>query len=179
MEESAFAVHGTHVARVHDRYSLCFEVTVATPAYDAFTRAATPAGEAARMPAGWGDRLRRLSLDVRQVAHDHLELAVLEAQRAQQAFVRTVAAAVVVSVLVATAWLGIVAALIVWLTEVVSWPAALLIGAATCLAMAGGIAWWVMHHLPDMMFSATLRQLKATAKAEEEADHGNDDQARA
>jgi len=148
---------------------------VATPAFDAFTHAATPAGDAARVPSGWGDRLRRLALDARQVAHDHLELAVLEAQRAQQVFVRTVAAAILVSVLAATAWLGIVAALIVWLTEVVSWPVALLIGAATCLAVAGVIVWWVIKHAPEMMFSATLRQLKATAQAEEEADHGNDD----
>lgn len=147
-----------------------------TPAYDAFDPAATPAGEAARVPSGWGDRLRRLALDVRLVAHDHLELAILEAQRAQQVFVRTVAAAIIVSVLAATAWLGIVAALIVWLTEVVSWPVALLIGAATCLAIAGGIVWWVVEHAPEMMFSATLRQLKATAKAEDEADHGTDDE---
>jgi uncharacterized membrane protein YqjE len=148
---------------------------VATPAFDAFPHAAPPAGGAARLPSGWGDRLRRLALDVRLVAHDHLELAVLEAQRAQQVFVRTVAAAIVVSVLVATAWLGIVAALIVWLTEVVAWPVALLIGAATCLVFAGAIVWWVKQHLPEMMFSATLRQLRATATAEDEADHGNDE----
>jgi uncharacterized membrane protein YqjE len=147
---------------------------VATPAYDAFPHAATPAGETARIPSGWGDRVRRLALDVRQVAHDHLELAILEAQRAQQVFVRAVAAGVAVAVLVATAWLGIVAALIVWLTEAVSWPVALLIGALACLAVAGGIVWWIMKHLPEMMFSATLRQLRATAQAEDEADHGND-----
>jgi uncharacterized membrane protein YqjE len=148
---------------------------VATPTYEAFSSAGTtPAGRAARAPSGWGDRVRRLALDVRHVAHDHLELAVLEAQRAQQVFVRTVAAAVIVSVLAATEWLGIVAALIVWLTEVVSWPVALLIGAGSCLALAGGLVWWVVEHAPEMMFSATLRQLKASAKAEDEADHGSD-----
>jgi uncharacterized membrane protein YqjE len=151
---------------------------VATPAYDAFSSSAT--GAAARMPSGWSDRLRRLSMDVRHVAHDHLELAILEAQRAQQVFVRTVAAAIFVSVLAATAWLGIVAAIIVWLTEVVSWPVALLIGAGACLLIAGGIVWWVTKHLPEMMFSATLRQLNATVHAEDEADHGSDeDQAKA
>ncbi|HVE48235.1 MAG TPA: phage holin family protein [Casimicrobiaceae bacterium] len=147
---------------------------MATPAYDAFSDAATPAGNA-RIPTGWPDRIRRLALDLRLVAHDHLELALLEAQSAQQAFVRIVAAAVFVSVLAATAWLGIVAALIVWLTEVVSWPVALLIGAAACIAIAGVIVWYVMKHLPDLMFSATLRQLKATARAEDEADHGSDE----
>ena len=145
---------------------------MASPAYDAF-RAASPAGAAARLPSGWGERIRRIITDVRQIGHDHVELAVLEAQRAGQVLVRTIAAAVAVSVLAATAWLGIVAALVVWLTEAVSWPVALLIGAASCLAVAGGIVWWVMKHLPEMMFSATLRQLRATAQGEEEADDGD------
>ena len=146
---------------------------MATPAHDAFRRAATPAGAAARLPSGWGDRIRRIVTDVRQISHDHVELAVLEAQRAGQVLVRTIAAAVAVSVLAATAWLGIVAAVVVWLTEAVSWPVALLIGAGACLAVAGGIVWWVTKHLPEMMFSATLRQLRATAQGEEEADDGD------
>ena len=148
---------------------------MATPAYDAFSPAATPTGAAARLPSGWADRVRRLVLDVRQVAHDHVELVVLEAQRASQVLVRTIAAAVAVSVLAATAWLGIVAAAVVWLTEAVSWPVALLIGAAACLLVAGGIVWWVMKQLPEMMFSSTLRQLKATAKGEDEAEDDDDD----
>jgi uncharacterized membrane protein YqjE len=130
--------------------------------------AATPAGRAARIPSGWGDRLRRLMLDVRLLAHDHAELAVLEAQRAGQTLVRTLAAAVAVSVLAATAWLGIVAAFVVWMTDAgISWPVALLIGAAACLAVAGGIAWWVASHAEEMMFSATLRQLQASKEAVE------------
>lgn len=144
---------------------------MATPAHDAF-RHATAAGAAARAPSGWADRIRRIVTDVRQISRDHIELAVLEAQRAGQVLVRTIAAAVAVSVLAATAWLGIVAALVVWLTEAVSWPVALLIGAAACLAVAGAIVWWVMKQVPEMMFSATLRQLRATAQGEEEADDG-------
>jgi uncharacterized membrane protein YqjE len=144
---------------------------LATPAHDFYPPAATPAGAAARTPSGWADRIRRLVLDVRLVAHDHVELLVLEAQRASQVLIRTIAAAVVVSVLVATTWLGIVVALVVWLAETVPLPVALLIGAVACLALAGGIVGWMMKHLPEMMFSATLRQLRATAQAEEEADH--------
>jgi uncharacterized membrane protein YqjE len=110
--------------------------------------------------------VRRLVLDIRLLANDHAELAVLEAQRAGQTLVRTLVAAVVIAVLAATAWLGIVAAVIVWITEAgVSWPVALLIGAVACLAVAGGIAWWVMKHAEEMMFSATLRQLRASKEA--------------
>lgn len=135
--------------------------------------AATPSS-AAHVPVGWADRLRRLVLDVRLVANDHIELAVLEAQRASQVLVRSIAAAVVISMLVATAWLGLVVALVVWLAEHMPLPVALLIGAGACLVLAGVIGWWVVKHAPEMMFSATLRQLKATAKAEDEAERDDD-----
>jgi uncharacterized membrane protein YqjE len=129
----------------------------------AFAAAATPTGAAARIPSGWGDRLRRLALDVRLIAQDHAELAVLEAQRAGQTLIRAIVAAVVISVLAATAWLGLVAAILVWITDAgVSWPVALLIGAVACLAAAGGIGWWVSRQAEDLMFSATLRQLRAS-----------------
>lgn len=146
-----------------------------TPADRASPAPDTTVYGSSSVPAGWADRLRRLILDVRLVAHDHVELLVLEAERASQALVRSIAAAVVISVLVATAWLGLVVAAVVWLAENMPLPAALLIGAIACLALAGGIAWWVMKHLPDLMFSATLRQLKATAQADDEADHDADD----
>ena len=130
--------------------------------------AATATGAAARLPSGWGGRLRRLSRDLRLLAHDHAELAVLEAQRAGHTLVRTLVAAVAISVLAATAWLALVAALLVWITEAgLSWPVALLIGAATCLAIAGLIGWWVAKHADEMMFSATLRQLQASKQAVE------------
>ena len=148
---------------------------MATPSPSAFSSSATPAGAAAHVPSGWADRIRRIALDIRLVANDHIELAVLEAQRASQVLVRSIAAAVVISVLVATAWLSIVVAIVVWLAEHMPLPAALLIGAAACLALAGGIGWWVVKHAPEMMFAATLRQLKATAKAEDEAERDEDE----
>ena len=146
---------------------------MATPAYDWTSRPAPLPGDAAAGPSGWADRIRRLILDVRLVAHDHVELLVLEAQRASQVLIRTIAAAVVISVLVATAWLGLVGALVVWLAEHMPLPASLLVGAAACLVVAGGIGWWVAKHAPEMMFAATLRQLRATANAEDEAVDGD------
>lgn len=141
---------------------------------DPYASAATPSS-AAHPSLGWADRIRRLALDVRLVANDHIELAILEAQRASQVLVRSIAAAVVISVLVATAWLSIVVAIVAWLAEHMPLPAALLIGAGACLALAGAIGWWVVKHAPEMMFEATLRQLKATANAEDEAERDEDD----
>jgi uncharacterized membrane protein YqjE len=133
------------------------------------TAALTSTGAAARVPSGWGDRTRRIVLDLKQIARDHAELAVLEAQRASQAFVRVVVAAVAISVLGATAWLALVAAIIVWITDAgVSWPVALLIGAGACLAAAGGIVFWIKKNVSEMLFSATLRQLKASAGADDD-----------
>lgn len=137
----------------------------------ATTAPLTSTGAAARIPAGWGDRARRIFLDLRQLARDHTELAVLEAQRASQTFVRIVVAAVAISVLAATAWLGLIASVIVWITDAgVSWPVALLIGALACLAAAGAIVWWIKQHLSELLFSATLRQLRASAGAEDEGE---------
>lgn len=134
----------------------------------AYADTATPAGAAARAPSSWADRVRRLSLDVRLLAHDHAELAVLEAQRAGHTLVRSIIAAVVISVLVATAWLGVIAAIVVWMTDAgISWPVALLIGAAACLVTAGVIGWWVVKNADEMMFSATLRQLRASKETVE------------
>lgn len=131
--------------------------------------AATPAGRASRIPQGWSDRARRLALDVRLLAQDHVELAVLEAQRAGQALVRTLVAAVSISVLVSTAWLGVVAAFVVWLTDAgMAWPVALLIGAAACVVTAALIGWWVKRNAEELMFSATLQQLRATKSAVED-----------
>ena len=148
---------------------------MATPAYDWTSRAASRTSDIGAQPSGWADRIRRLVLDVRLVAHDHVELLVLEAQRASQVLVRTIAAAIVISVLVATAWLGLIVAIVVWLAEHMPLPASLLVGAAACLVAAGGIGWWVAKHAPEMMFAATLRQLKATASAEDEAVDDDDD----
>ncbi|HVF62765.1 MAG TPA: phage holin family protein [Casimicrobiaceae bacterium] len=148
---------------------------MARPAYDAFPHA-TPASAIGRAPSGWSDRVRRLVQDVRQTAADHVELAVLEAQRASQVLVRSIAAAVAMSVLAATAWLGIVTAIVVWLAQEIPLPVALLIGAAACLVLAGGIGWWVKRHIPELMFTATLRQLRATAAREEEAEKDEDEE---
>lgn len=131
-------------------------------------RRTPPVNPAIDTTRGWSERVQRLFLDVRALARDHVELAVLETQRAGQVLVQTMAAAVAVSVLLATAWLGIVAALVVWMTNAgVSWPVALLIGAAACLLVAAAIVFWVKRHIPDLMFSATLRQLRATKEVPE------------
>ena len=102
--------------------------------------------------------------DMKRLGLDHLELATAEAQRAARAFVWIVVAAIVVSVLAFTAWNAIVAAIVLALVENdVSWTVALIGAAVLHLAAAGGVAFWMRKRVPEMVFAATVRQLRADA----------------
>ena len=102
--------------------------------------------------------------DVRDLASDHLELVALEAQRAGLGLIKMVIAAVVISILVVSAWLAIVAGCIVWTTAAgVSWPSALAVAAMGNLLLAGLCWLWVRGQAAEMPFAATLRQLRRTA----------------
>jgi uncharacterized membrane protein YqjE len=108
--------------------------------------------------------LAALAGDVRDLAGDHLELAVLEAQRASLSLAKFLCAAVVVSVLVITAWLALVAGGIVWATDQgVGWANALLVAALANVAVAAALVCWIRAHKGELLFAATLRQLRPTA----------------
>ena len=68
-------------------------------------------------PPRLSQRIVTLVGDARELLCDHLELAALEARRAGAGLVRTLCAAVVISLLAVTAWLALVAAGIVWVTD--------------------------------------------------------------
>lgn len=114
-------------------------------------------------PASLATRVTDLVRDAGNLARDHMELAVLEAQRAGIGLTKVLSAAVVISVLVITAWLSFVAGFIVWITDTgVSWPAALAIGGIVNLVLAGVAALWVRKQKDAWAFDATLRQLRRT-----------------
>ena len=59
----------------------------------------------------------RLSLawtNLRGLVQDHALLAVLEVQRASISLVKMVAAGIIISILIVSAWMGFVAAAVVW-----------------------------------------------------------------
>jgi len=102
--------------------------------------------------------------DMRSLGADHLELIALEAQRASFGVVKILCAAIVVSILVVTAWIALIAGAIVWATSAgVSWPWALVIAALANLTVGALIVFWIRGQLPELMFSATLRQLRRDA----------------
>lgn len=106
-------------------------------------------------------RVGNLAREFRDVASDHIELAVLEAQRAGIGLAKMLCAAVIVSILLVTAWLALVASAIVWAAgEGASWEVALIVAAVINIAAGAALAFWIRGQLGELMFAATLRQLR-------------------
>lgn len=106
-------------------------------------------------------RAGNLIRDFREIASDHFELAVLEAQQAGIGLAKMLFAAVVIAILLVTAWLALVASAIVWATsEGVSWTGALVVAAVINIAVGAGLAFWVRGQVGELLFAATLRQLR-------------------
>jgi uncharacterized membrane protein YqjE len=118
-------------------------------------------------PAGAGLHILGAINDLKRLGLDHLELATAEAQRAARAFVAIVCAAIVVAVLAFTAWNAIVAALVLLAVDNgIGWTVALVGAAALHVAAAAGVGFWMKSRVPEVVFSATVRQLRADAGEE-------------
>lgn len=114
----------------------------------------------ARAP-GFGELLARLFSETRQLVSDFAHLAVLDARRAALRLAMLLSAGLVIAVLLITAWMGFVAAGIVWmLGEGVSWVLSIAIAAFVNIAVAAALGWWARHLLSEMPFTALLRQLR-------------------
>jgi hypothetical protein len=94
-------------------------------------------GELPQRPS-LGAALGAMWSEFRGLVREHAALAVLEAQRAGINFAYLIAAVLIIAVLLVTAWLAVVTALILWLMGTgVSWPWVLLIvRSPTCWAQS-------------------------------------------
>jgi uncharacterized membrane protein YqjE len=116
---------------------------------------------AASRPAGVGQLLGHVFSEAKCLVTDYAELAVLDARRAAVTLAWLLGAVLVVAVLMVTAWMGLVAALIVWMfSEGVSWGLAIAAAAGLNVLAAGALAWWMRHLAADLPFKALLRQLR-------------------
>jgi hypothetical protein len=110
-------------------------------------------------------RITALVRDAGYLVRDHLELAALDAHKAAVGLTKILTAAVIISILVVTAWITFVASAIVWATDQgVSWPVALVIAGVINLVIAGGLAFWAKSQVGELAFGATLRQIRRTAE---------------
>ena len=114
--------------------------------------------------SGYSSPSSKLALawtNVKGLVQDHALLAVLELQRAGISFVKMVAAGIIISILVISAWMGLVAAAVVWAVGAgANWSVALIVAAIINIAVAFALALWAKKQIPDLLFAATLRQLK-------------------
>lgn len=119
-------------------------------------------------PMTAGTRLSLAWANVKALVQDHALLAVLEVQRAGISLVKMIIAGIVISILVVSAWMGIVAAIVGWAIGAgANWAVAILVAALVNLGVAVGLAFWAKKQIPDLLFSATLRQLRQDAPHKE------------
>lgn len=106
--------------------------------------------------------LQRAWTVTRCLAHDYATLAVLDLRRAAVQLAWLVGAGVIIAVLIVSAWMAGVTALVAYLlAREISWPIALVAAAVLNLVGAGLVLWRLREVMSDLPFAATLRQLKA------------------
>jgi uncharacterized membrane protein YqjE len=121
---------------------------------------------------GLGELLARLLSETRQLASDFVQLAVLDARRAAVRLAMLLSAGLMIAILAVTAWMGFVAAGIVWMFDKgVSWPLAIGIAALINIVGAAALAWWARHLVSEMPFTALLRQLRGKAPSVPDEKH--------
>lgn len=107
------------------------------------------------------DLTESLLRNLRELAVDYAVLAVLDARRAAIRLGWLLGAGLVAAVLLATAWLALVVAVVVALTDDgTSWGAALALAALANVAVAAGLGLWIKGRVRELPFTATLRQLR-------------------
>ena len=108
-----------------------------------------------------GSRLSLALTNVKALVQDHALLAVLEVQRAGISLLKMIAAGIVISILLVSSWMGIVAAVVVWaIGQGANWALAILIAALVNIALAVALGLWAKRQVPDLLFAATLRQFR-------------------
>lgn len=128
-----------------------------------FAPGTPPLGAPAAPPrrAGVGNLVGHMLGEAKSLVTDYVELAVLDARRAAVTLAWMLGAVLIVAVLLVTAWMGLVAALIVWMFDRgVSWPLAIAIAALVNIVGAAALALWMKRWLKELPFKALLRQLR-------------------
>jgi hypothetical protein len=132
--------------------------------------AADPADPAQALPPeaaqpGLGDALRMLWDDARGALTDRVRLALLELRLAGVTLVQLVIYAVVVAVLVVTAWLALVGGLVVgFMSAGVHWAVALAGAVVVNLAVAAALVLSMLRMVERIGLPASLRRFGKQAK---------------
>ena len=128
--------------------------------------------EASPKPAGMIADLKSLWDDLAGLLHDRLELAALETKFAAQNLVDMIATGVMVAVLLVSAWLCLLGAMVLWLIHLgLMASVAMLLGVVVNLVLAAFLYRSILHQSQNLGWPATLRSLKQFDTTER-SDHG-------
>jgi len=105
--------------------------------------------------------VRTLARELRGLFHDQVGLAALETRQAGESLVWMVILGVMVGGLLLSAWLGLLAAIILTLIDhgVTSPSVALPLAVGANLLLAVILGWAIRRQLPHLQFPATVRSL--------------------
>ena len=112
-------------------------------------------------PHGLLQEVQLLWHELRGMAHDQLTLAALETRLAGESLVHMLIAGVLIAVLLVSAWIGLMAAGIIWLVGLgVVVPVAMLGAVLAHLIAAGVLYSWLRKQGRHLQFPSTLRSLR-------------------
>jgi len=116
-------------------------------------------------PEGWPKEVRGLWDELQGLAHDHLQLAALETQRAGESLVTMITAGMIVAGLLLSAWLGLMGVAVLTLTRsgVMESDSALLLAVAVDLLVALILCGVIRRRSHHLRFPANTSSLQPTA----------------
>ena len=105
--------------------------------------------------------VRSLARELRGLFHDQVGLAALETRQAGESLVWMITLGVMAGGLLLSAWLGLLAVIVLALVErgVMGAGAALLLAVGANLLLAVILGWAIRRRLPHLQFPATVRSL--------------------
>lgn len=116
--------------------------------------------------SGWLDDVQRIWQELSGLARDQLRLAALETRLAGISLVTMIAAGVIVAVLLVSAWLGLIAAVILLLVGTgLTIGVALALGVAANLLLALLLANMIRIKSENLLWSATLGNRQGVSPA--------------
>ena len=130
---------------------------------NALDRKAEPAATSSAPPgdAGLLEQAKSLWYELRGLVHDQLTLAALETKLAGKSLVTMIAAGVMIAVLLISAWLGLVGAVVLWLIGIgVVASISMLLAVAANLVLAVILYGVIRRQSRHLQFPATLRSLR-------------------
>jgi hypothetical protein len=130
---------------------------------NALDRTDEPAATGSAPPGDSGllEQVRSLWQALRGLVYDELTLAALETRLAARSLVTMIAAGVMVAVLLVSAWLGLVGAVVLWLISIgVTASIAMLVAVVGNLVFALILYDVIRRQSRHLQFPATLRSLR-------------------